>query len=113
MEIQNGWGEANRRHCLLGNETGRHVHGGFMDCFLSSPIISGSGQTLTVYFGSSDGSLYSLDGLTGSVKWKFKTGGSIHTSPTLYKGVIYAGSWDAYLYAIDATTGKENGKENW
>lgn len=80
------------------------------DCFLSSPIVDKSNEHVTVYFGSSDGNLYAADGKDGSLKWKFKTNGSIHTSPTLHNGIIYIGSWDTYLYAINAKTGKEEWK---
>jgi len=44
------------------------------------------------------------------VKWSFKTGGPIVTSPAVAGGVIYIGSWDGYLYAIDQATGKEKWK---
>ncbi len=74
------------------------------DFFLSSPIFSTDGSTL--YFGSSDGNLYAVNAATGKIKWHFKTGGLIHTTPTLYNGKLYFGSWDTYFYAIDATTGK-------
>jgi outer membrane protein assembly factor BamB len=80
------------------------------DFFLSSPVVDENGKNVTVYFGSSDGNLYALDAATGSLKWKFKTNGIIHTSPAIYNGVVYVGSWDTYLYAIDAQTGKEKWK---
>jgi outer membrane protein assembly factor BamB len=80
------------------------------DSFLSSPIVSKNREGLTVYFGSSDSYLYALDGNSGMVKWKFKTSGSIHSSPTLYQGTIYIGGWDTYMYAIDAKTGSEKWK---
>jgi eukaryotic-like serine/threonine-protein kinase len=80
------------------------------DFFLSSPVIGINGPGVnkgpTVYFGSSDGNLYALDAINGSLKWKFKTNGIIHTSPALYGGTIFFGSWDTYLYAVDAQTGK-------
>lgn len=77
------------------------------DCFLSSPIVNETSDGFTVYFGSSDGSLYALDGKDGSLKWKFTTKGSIHTTPVWYNGILYFGSWDTYFYAINAATGKE------
>ena len=43
----------------------------------------------------------------GGVKWKFKAGGPIVTSPTLADGVVYIGAMDGHLYAIDEETGKE------
>lgn len=44
------------------------------------------------------------------VKWAFKTGGPIVSSPAIADGVVYIGSMDGYLYAIDQTTGKEKWK---
>lgn len=76
------------------------------DVFLSSPIV----ERNTVYFGSSDTHLYALDAKTGSMKWKFKTNGVIHSTPLLYNGTIYFGSWDAWFYAVDADKGTEKWK---
>ncbi len=62
----------------------------------------------TVYIGSSDGYFYALDGKTGNVTWKFKTGASIHSSAALAEDdeghitAIYVGSTDGSLYALDA-----------
>ena len=80
------------------------------DFFLSSPVVGVADKKATIYFGSSDGNLYALDAATGTLKWKFKTNGIIHTSPAIYNGTVYIGSWDTYLYAIDAQTGKERWK---
>ena len=41
----------------------------------------------------------------GDVKWKFKTGGKVFSSPAVYNNVIYIGSEDHNLYAIDKVTG--------
>jgi outer membrane protein assembly factor BamB len=41
------------------------------------------------------------------VKWTFKAGGGIITSPVLADGVVYIGALDGHLYAIDQQTGKE------
>ena len=42
----------------------------------------------------------------GDVKWKFKTGGKVFSSPVVYNDVVYIGSEDHNLYAIDKVTGK-------
>jgi eukaryotic-like serine/threonine-protein kinase len=42
-----------------------------------------------------------------SVKWTFKAGGAIVTSPSIAGGVVYIAAWDGHLYAIDQETGKE------
>lgn len=79
--------------------------------FLSSPVIDNS-ATPTVFFGSSDSHLYSLDLNTGKLNWKFKTGAEIHTSPALHNGTLFFGSWDRAFYAVDAKTGTEKWRFN-
>lgn len=58
-----------------------------------------------LYIGSDDGNLYALDAGSGSLRWKFNTGGSVRSSPALADGVVYVGSGDGYMYAIDSATG--------
>jgi eukaryotic-like serine/threonine-protein kinase len=43
----------------------------------------------------------------GGIKWTFKAGGPIVTSPVVADGVVYIGALDGHLYAIDQQTGKE------
>jgi outer membrane protein assembly factor BamB len=43
----------------------------------------------------------------GGVKWTFRAGGPIVTSPSIAGGVVYIGALDGHLYAIDQETGKE------
>ena len=73
------------------------------DVFLSSPVVGGG----SVYFGSGDGHVYSLDAASGALNWKFRTGDVVHSSPAYADGVVFFGSWDSYFYAIDARTGAE------
>jgi outer membrane protein assembly factor BamB len=73
------------------------------DVFLSSPVVGGG----SVYFGSGDGHVYSLDAASGALNWKFRTGDVVHASPAYADGVVYFGSWDSYFYAVDARTGAE------
>jgi eukaryotic-like serine/threonine-protein kinase len=40
------------------------------------------------------------------VKWRFRTGGPIISSPAVADGVVYFGSGDHNVYAVDAHTGK-------
>jgi len=40
------------------------------------------------------------------VKWKFKTGGKVFSSPVVCNGMVYVGSEDHNLYAIDKISGK-------
>ena len=45
----------------------------------------------------------------GHVKWRFHTGGEVHSTPAIAKnGNIYFGSSDKKLYAVDA-----DGKQKW
>jgi len=44
------------------------------------------------------------------LKWKFKTGLVIWSSPVIFDSVVYFGSNDHYLYAVDVTTGTEDWK---
>ena len=92
--------------------TAKHIHGSQpasesmpdpFDAFLSSPLVWRD----SVYFGSSDGNVYSLDASSGALRWKFHTGDVVHASPFISKGVLYIGSWDSYFYALDAATGAE------
>jgi outer membrane protein assembly factor BamB len=92
--------------------TATHLHGSQpaaesmpdpFDVFLSSPLVWRD----SVYFGSSDGNIYSLDATSGKPHWKFHTGNVVHASPLISGGVLYIGSWDSYFYALDAATGSE------
>jgi glucose dehydrogenase len=42
----------------------------------------------------------------GDIKWAFKTGGKVFSSPAVSNKTVYIGSGDGCLYAIDKTTGK-------
>jgi outer membrane protein assembly factor BamB len=44
------------------------------------------------------------------VKWAFKTGAAIVTSPAIADAVVYIGSLDGHLHAIDQETGAERWK---
>ena len=44
------------------------------------------------------------------LKWKFKTGSSVYSSPAVIDGVVYFGSYDKHLYAVDIKTGEEKWK---
>jgi eukaryotic-like serine/threonine-protein kinase len=68
---------------------------------LSTPVVASG----TVYFGSSDHSLYALAAVTGALRWKFATGGRVTSSPAIAAGRVYFGSFDSNLYALDASSG--------
>jgi polyvinyl alcohol dehydrogenase (cytochrome) len=71
------------------------------------PTIAGG----RLFFGSADGTIYSLDAKTGCVYWTFKAPTSVRTPITL--GAMAAGGYAAYfgdgqasVYAVDAQTGE-------
>jgi outer membrane protein assembly factor BamB len=76
------------------------------DLYTSSPVVQVNAKMPAVYFGSADGYLYALNATNGELKWKFKTGGIIRSTPALDQNKIYVGSWDSYFYALDQETGK-------
>ncbi|MBZ0285442.1 MAG: toll/interleukin-1 receptor domain-containing protein [Anaerolineae bacterium] len=61
------------------------------------------------YFGSTDGYAYGLDTKMGWVLWRFRTGGSIISSPLFSEGTLYFGSGDGKVYALTAA----NGTQKW
>ncbi len=69
----------------------------------SSPAVSGG----SVYVGSSDGKLWSLDALTGALNWKYTTSGPIYSSPVVGNGLVIFGSDDGNVYAVSTSTGQE------
>jgi outer membrane protein assembly factor BamB len=44
------------------------------------------------------------------VKWAFKTGGRVYSSPAVADGVVFVGSTDGNLYAVDAAAGTQKWK---
>jgi outer membrane protein assembly factor BamB len=66
----------------------------------SCPAIGADG---TIYIGSDDYHLYAIS-RSGTLVWKYKTGGVIQSSPALDSfGNVYVGSQDGFLNAIDST----------
>lgn len=87
---------------------------------LSSPAVADG----SVYFGSWDGKMYSVDSETGDENWSFETGerkpvygsergapfpetGGIGSSPCFHDGKLYFGAYDGYLYCLDSANGEE------
>jgi outer membrane protein assembly factor BamB len=44
---------------------------------------------------------------SGELKWSFKTGNEISSSPVVVNGIVYFGSTDFKFYAVDADTGEK------
>lgn len=72
----------------------------FADYYTSSPVL----QDSIIYFGSGD-YIYALSINDGYLRWTYKTGDLVHTTPAISNGKLYAGSFDGHLYAIDIKTG--------
>jgi outer membrane protein assembly factor BamB len=75
---------------------GNHPH--------STPTVDpGSGS---IIIGENDGYLYCYWMGNQTERWRFKTGGSIKSTPSVNDGLAYITSWNGCLYAINITTGK-------
>ena len=68
----------------------------------SSAAISGN----SVFFGSGDMNLYSLNKATGALQWKFLTKGAVQSTPAVWAGKVFIASSDGNLYAVNESTGK-------
>ena len=56
----------------------------------------------TIYFGEGPGGTFYALHPNGTLKWKYKTGGIIWSSPAIAEdGTIYVGNWDWKLYAFN------------
>jgi outer membrane protein assembly factor BamB len=71
--------------------------------FPSSPIYYKN----TIYFGCSDGKIYSVNSSNGSLKWTFNTGTENKLStPAISEDIIYFGSSNKYFYAVSLKSKK-------
>ena len=68
-----------------------------------------------LYAGSSDGYVYSLNYSDGKLNWKYKTNGSVETTPYtyatysdgVYKYYVFFGSDDGNVYALNSSSGEQ------
>jgi len=67
----------------------------------SSPALSGN----SIYFGSGDMNLYSVNKNSGALNWKFKTNGPVHSSPFVYEDKIIFSSADGRIYSVNKHSG--------
>lgn len=67
-----------------------------------SPVLDNG----TLYIGSYDNNLYSLNANSGEFQWKYATDGGIVTRPVISDGQVIFGSEDGRLYSLLARTGK-------
>jgi serine/threonine protein kinase len=61
----------------------------------------------SIYVGSYDNNLYSLNAASGEFNWKYATEGGIVSRPAPFEGNIYIGSEDQRLYCINMRSGQE------
>ncbi len=62
----------------------------------------------TLFVGSNNGRVYSVDMSKGSINWEFDTKSEVVAEPLLDEGVLYFISGTQSVYAVDASTGKQN-----
>jgi len=62
-----------------------------------SPLLDYDGN---IYFGSTDGYLYSLNS-AGELRWKYKANGAINATPLVYENKIFFGSTKGSFYCLD------------
>ena len=72
----------------------------YADYYNSTPVIVDS----TIYFGSGEIN-YAISINDGYLRWSYKTGDMVHTTPAIRRGWLYAGSYDGNLYAFNQQTG--------
>lgn len=81
----------------------------------SSAAINGN----SVFFGSGDMNLYSLNKITGVLQWKFTTKGEVQSTPAVSAGKVYVANSDGNIYSVNETTGtfvwsfKTNGEQRY
>jgi hypothetical protein len=63
----------------------------------------------TVYVGSDDGFVYSIDAQTGTKRWAYNTEGVLRSSPAIVNGTVYIGSHDGNLYALTGGNASDSG----
>ena len=55
----------------------------------------------TVFVGDESGRLYSIDALTGDLRWEFVADDSISSTPVVANKTLYVSSLSGTLYAIE------------
>ncbi len=71
------------------------------DKVLASPVSGGR----SVFVGGQDGVMYAIDAATGSVDWKYETGGIIQAQALLTENVLFFESANVF-YALEPVSGK-------
>jgi outer membrane protein assembly factor BamB len=50
--------------------------------------------------------MYAVDQATGKFRWKFETGGAVHSSPIAVGDKLFFGSYDGNFYVLDRFSGR-------
>lgn len=61
----------------------------------------------SIYVGSYDHNMYSIDAATGNFNWKFAADAGIACKPAIYENSLYFGSADQRVYAISTRSGQK------
>jgi outer membrane protein assembly factor BamB len=64
-----------------------------------------AGLDSLILVGADEGHLYALDTADGTVRWRYKTGGTLLSSPVAAGSTVYVGASDGYVYALRAQDG--------
>jgi outer membrane protein assembly factor BamB len=56
----------------------------------------------TLYAGDEAGYVYAVDITSGSLQWRFRTGGPVRSQLAIAGGLLYTGSLDRHVYALHA-----------
>jgi outer membrane protein assembly factor BamB len=67
----------------------------------ASPVVVGR----SVFVGSVNGNMYSLDKYTGALKWTYATQSAIHSTAAVAWGMVYFLAENGVVYALNADTG--------
>ena len=69
----------------------------------SSPVVAGH----SIFFASTDRTLYCLDARNGWAVWRFRLGKGSVSSPAIADELVFVGAADGFIYGVEAGTGKE------
>jgi len=68
----------------------------------SSPLLDNG----RIYFGSENGTVYSMRASNGEVRWRYRAGGAVKAGLSLAGGKLYFGDYKGRVHAIRQTDGK-------
>ena len=92
----------NGRIVALGMDRGRvHWSHWLSSGSESSPLVHGN----SVFVGTQDGTVYSLQARTGHVNWVFHASGAVKGGVAYSSGKVYFGDYASRVYALDAGNG--------